>query len=140
MKNLVLGGLGFLLFSAAIAAVPMQKQHAMKVGKRGEITLTQATKAGDKVLQPGTYVVQHRISGSDHFVRFVELKEVELANPSTDAGPVTYTEAHKAGEIPCKVEPATAPIEETVVYTLKDNGVLRITKVAIKGESVWHIL
>jgi len=27
-----------------------------------------------------------------------------------------------------------------VVYTLKDNGVLRITKVAIKGESVWHIL
>lgn len=140
-KCLLLAGLGcLLLWTAAIAAAPKQKEHALKVGKKGEITLTQQTKVGDKVLQPDTYVVQHRVSGSDHFVRFVELKQVETrGGEGGELTNYTYTEAHKAGEIKCRVEPATAPIKETTVYTINEGGVPRITKVAIKGEDVWHI-
>jgi hypothetical protein len=137
-RNLLLVGLGCLLLSAAaIAATAQQKQHALKVGKRGEITLTQRTKAGDRVLEPDTYVVQHRVSGGDHFVRFIELKQVEY--PTTEVNN-TYTEAEKVGEIPCRVEPATEPIKETTVYTSNEGGVPKVTKVAIKGETVWHIL
>jgi hypothetical protein len=137
-RSLLLGGIAWLVLSAvATAAAPEQKEHELKVGKRGEITLTQQTKVGDKVLQPDTYVVQHRVSGSDHFVRFIELKQVEY--PTTEINN-TYTEAEKAGEIKCRVEPTTEPIKETTVYTTNEGGGSRITKVAIKGESVWHIL
>jgi len=137
-KRFVLAGLGCLLMSAVvIAAVPHEKQHALKVGKKGEITLTQKTKVGDKVLEPDTYVVQHRVSHGDHFVRFVELKQVEY--PTTEINN-TYTEADNVGEIKCRVEPTTEPIKETTVYATNEGGVSRITKVAIKGESVWHVL
>ncbi len=124
---------------AAVAAAPQhQHEHAQKVGKRGEITITQPTKVGDRVLQPDTYVAQHRTSGSDHYVRFVELKQVESWN--VEQGPYTYTERDNAGEIKCRVEPSTAQVKETTVYTVTENGVPRITKVAIKGEDVVHIL
>ena len=125
-----------LLWTLTAAAAPKNKEHAQKVGKKGEITLEQPTKVGDKVLQPGTYVVQHRVSGGDHFVRFVELKTVERINGDTR---FTYTEANKAGEIKCRVEPAPGPINETTVYTAPDTVRQRITKVAIKGEDVVHV-
>lgn len=137
-KRLLMAGVGCLLLSAAaIAAVPQQKQHPLKVGKRGEITLTQQTKVGDKMLQPDTYVIQHRVSGGEHFVRFLELKQVEYATTEINN---TYTEQENAGEIKCRVEPTTEPIKETTAYTVNEGGVPRITKVAIKGETVWHIL
>ena len=126
-----------LLWTVTAAAAPAQKEQALKVGKRGEITLTQPTKVGDIVLQPDTYVVQHRVSEGNHFVRFVELKQVDV-QPPTEL-PYTYTEADKAGEIKCRVEPAAGPIKETTVYTVTENGVTRITKVAIKGEDVVHV-
>ena len=137
-RSLLLAGVGCLMLStAATAAVSQQKQRALKVGKRGEIALTQKTKVGDKVLEPDTYVVQHRVSHDDHFVRFVELKQVQYATTEVNN---TYIEADNVGEIKCRVEPTTEPIKETTVYTTNEGGVPRITKVAIKGESVWHIL
>lgn len=126
-----------MLWTATAAAAPGQKAHPLKVGRKGEISLTQVTKVGDIVLQPDTYVVQHRASGGDHFVRFVELKEVE-AQPTTEI-PYTYTEQDKVGELKCRVEPATGKIKQTKVYTVNENGTLRITMVAIKGEDVWHV-
>jgi hypothetical protein len=138
-RTLKLAGLSFLLlWAVAATAAPGQKEHGLKVGKKGEITLTQQTKVGDTVLQPDTYVVQHRTSGGDHFVRFVELKQVE-SQPSTEL-PYTYTEQDKVGEIKCNPQPATGPINETTVYTVIENGMQRITKVEIKGEDVVHVL
>jgi hypothetical protein len=126
-----------MLWVATAAAAPKGKEHGLKVGKKGEITLTEPTKVGDIVLQPDTYVVQHRVSSGNHFVRFVELKQVEYTQ--TTEIPYTYTEQDKAGEMKCRVEPATAPIKETEVYTTSEGGTLRITKVAIKGEDVVHV-
>lgn len=137
-----------VLFSTAVAFAQghehgqMQSQtqgrtQTLKVGKRGEITLSQPTKVGDKVLQPDTYVVQHRVSGSDHFVRFVVLKDVNDWNGAE--GPITYTEEQKVGEIPCRIEPAANPIKKTTVFTVTEGGTLRITKIVIKGENVEHL-
>ena len=138
-RTLIFAGLSlFLLWAITAAAASGQKEQVLKVGKKGQITLTQATKVGDTILQPDTYVVQHRTSSGDHFVRFIELKQVE-AEPSSEEN-YTYTEADKVGEFKCTTEAANAPIKETSVYTVIENGVQRITKVEIKGEDVVHVL
>ena len=84
------------------------------------------------------YVIQHRASGSDHFVRFLELKQVQ---PGTydESYTYTYTERDNAGEIKCRVEPAAATAQKTTAYIVTENRVPRITKVAIKGEKVLHV-
>ena len=135
--KLTLATLGcLLLWTATVAAGAAQKEDALKVGKKGEITLSQQAKVGNVVLQPGTYVVQHRVSRGDHFVRFLELKEVKYSTTEIND---TYTEQDNAGEIKCRVEPATGRIQQTTVYTVTDGGAVRITKVAIKGENVVHV-
>ena len=139
MRTVLLAILGcVLLWAVTASADAQQTEHAHKVGKKGEITLAQQTKVGDKTLEPGTYLVQHRVSHGDHFVRLIELKQVEAQ--STDAGYYTHTERDKAGEVKCRLEPAAGPIKETTVYTVTDGGVLRVTKIAIKGEDVLHVL
>lgn len=136
-KTLSLVAFSFLLlWTATAVAAPKQKEHTLKVGKRGEITLTKPTKVDGIVLQPDAYVIQHRVSGSEHFVRFVELKQVE-AQPPADL-PYTYTEADKAGEVNCRIEPVET-VQETTAYVVTENGVPRITKVEIKGENVAHV-
>ena len=135
--KLTLATLGcLLLWAATAAAAPAQKEHALKAGKKGEITLSQQTKVGNVVLPPDTYVVQHRVSHGDHFVRFLELKQVKYSTTEIND---TYTEQDNAGEIKCRVEPATGRIQQTTVYTVTDGGAVRITKVAIKGENVVHV-
>ena len=108
------------------------------MGKRGEITLAEAMKVGDRVLEPGTYVVQHRVSHGDHFVRFLELKQEDYSMTHTGMND-TYTREDNAGEMKCRVEPATERIKQTTAYTVTENGTKRITKVAIRGEDVVHV-
>jgi VCBS repeat-containing protein len=129
-----------LLWTTSAAAAPGQKDKTLKIGKKGEITLTQPTKVGDTTLQPGTYVVQHRVSGNDHFVRFIELKKLTDLNLSPETmGWYTYTVENNAGEIKCRVEPTGTMIEATTVTVAEDGGP-KVTKVAIKGENVVHVL
>jgi len=142
MKKRVLCVFGcLLLWTATAIAAPADHEHALKVGKRGEITLTQPTKVGDVVLQAGDYQLQHRVSKKtgDHFVRFVEWKSVEVRGDSNESD-YMENEREMVGEIKCRVEPAAEPIKRTTVYTATDGGVVRISKVAIKGEDVVHIL
>jgi hypothetical protein len=139
MRTVLLAILGcVLLWAVTASAAAQQKERAYKVGKKGEVTLAQQTKVGDKTLEPGTYLVQHRVSHGDHFVRLIELKQVEAQ--SDDGGNYTHTERDKVGEMKCRLEPAAGPIKETTVYTVTDGGVLRVTKIAIKGEDVLHVL
>src|ERR1017187_5580923 len=134
MKQMMWIALGCLLLSMTTAAVASEHEDSLKVGKQGEFTLTRPTEAGEKVLQPGTYVVQHRTSGDSHFVRFVELKEVEN---SKGAQRFTYTEQSN-DEVRCNMEPPSATAKETTVTIRTEGGADRITKVSIKGENVVH--
>jgi hypothetical protein len=138
-KGLLLASLTCVFLSAvAITAASNPKEHGIKVGKKGEITLTQATKAKDRMLEPGTYVVQHRESHGDHFVRFLKFTVLDYSMADTGSSD-TYTVEDNAGEIKCRVESASGPIKQTTVYTVTENGTERITKVAIRGENVVHI-
>lgn len=142
-KALLLAILGcVLLWTVSAAAAPGQKEKetVLKSGKEGEITLTQPTKVGDVTLQPDTYVVQHRVSGNQHFVRFMQIKKLHELNVTPEtAGWYTYTEQNNAGEIKCRVEPAGTTVQETMVDISTPNGTPRISRVAIKGEDDWHI-
>lgn len=130
---------GALLLTVSAAAVSGQKTETLKTGKTGEITLKQPTKVGDTTLQPDTYVVQHRVSGNDHFVRFMELKKLTELNVAPESmGWYTYTAENNAGEIKCRPEPAGAAVTVTTV-TITEDGGPRITKVAVKGEDVVHV-
>jgi hypothetical protein len=134
MKQMMGIALGCLLLSMTTAAVASAHDNSLKMGKQGEFTLTRPTEAGEKVLQPGTYVVQHRTSGDSHFVRFTELKQVEN---SKGEGRFTYTEPSN-DEVRCNLEPAGATAKETTVTIRAEGGGDRITKVSIKGENFVH--
>jgi hypothetical protein len=131
-KQMMWIALGCLLLSMTTAAVA--SDNSIKMGKQGEFTLTQPTQAGEKVLQPGTYVVQHRISSDSHFVRFTELKQVENSKGEER---FTYTEPSN-DEVRCSLEPAGATAKETTVTIHTEGGGDRITQVFIKGENVVH--
>ncbi len=143
-KALLLAVLGCVLLwtiAAAAAQGQKEKQEVIKSGTEGEITLTQPTKVGDVTLQPDTYVVQHRVSGNQHFVRFMQIKKLHELNVAPEStGWYTYTEENKAGEIKCRVEPAGTTAQETSVTMTMEDGTPRITRVMIKGEDDVHII
>lgn len=110
-----------LFSSLALAA---EHEHMMKVGKKGEVVFSAPTKVGDLTLKPGTYRVQHRVEGEQHFIRF------EALGASGTPGP---------GEVQCKVEPLSKKVSQTAVYTTTEDTGSRVTKVEIGGENVAHV-
>ena len=64
--------LGITIASAA-------DQQVIKVGKKGDVSFNEPTQVGDVTLPPGHYVFQHRVSGGEHFVKFVGGKEMHHA-------------------------------------------------------------
>jgi hypothetical protein len=142
LRRHILGGalscVLLLTITATLATGKTPEEQALKVGKRGEITLTQSTVAAGQTLPPATYIIQHRDSGNDHFVRFLKVVKVE-ANTSEEGG-YPYTERDNVGEIKCRMEPMSEAARETTAYVVIENGVPRITRVAIKGERAQHVL
>ena len=125
-----------LLASGNLATLSAQHDHGgmpgmqasvpkiLKAGKKGEVTFDAPTKVGESTLKPGTYTVQHRVEGEQHFVRF------EPLGSSANNG---------SGEVQCKVEPQAERVPQTAVYTTSTDGGSRVTKVVIEGERVAHV-
>lgn len=61
------------------------------------------TKIGGLTLQPGRYLVQHRVVGSDHRIHFTLLKEGQSAWASARARGIDLP-----GEVSCRLEPIAA--------------------------------
>lgn len=114
--------------------------NQIKVGKRDDVTLTSVTKVGDLTLQPGHYILQHRVSHGEHAVHFVDFipygGEPGHGRTYYPSGP---TGISHTGEQACKLEPLKAKATQTQVYFADDNGVQRITRIEIKGENVAHV-
>ena len=120
-----------LLFYAG-AAIAAEHEHALKVGKTGEVTFDKETKVGDLAFKPGRYKFQHRVEGSEHFVHFTEWTK---SYPSRSSG---TPKAHP-GEVKCRIEPLSKKVSQTTVYTVDEGTVTRLTKVEVGGENVAHI-
>lgn len=109
-------------------------QQVIKVGKKGEVMLSQETQVGDLTLKPGHYQMQHRVDGEDHMIHFTELKGMH--NPSHPGGP---TGTAHPGEVKCRLEPMNAKASQTAVTMSTEGGVRRITRIEIAGENVAHV-
>lgn len=124
-----------LLLLLEVEGVAAEKSKTLAVGKYGEITLSQPTQAGKLTLSPGTYVVQHRVSGGDHYVRFAEWKKEQVAHPETHE----EFALDSAGVAKCRLEPAQQTFDKTMVYLERSPTGSRISKIAVGGEKVFHV-
>jgi hypothetical protein len=78
------------------------QEEELKVGKKQEIAFRVETIVGDVTLAPGRYRIQHRVDGSDHFVRFTSLDK------SSGEG---------APEIKCRLEPLGEKAPKTTIFS-----------------------
>ena len=111
----------------------------LKVGKRDDITVTSITKVGGVTLQPGHYILQHRASGGTHAMYFISFIPYG-GEPGRTHTYYPYNPLADARAIhqECKMETLQSPVRHTRVYVTDDNGVKRITRLEIKGETVAH--
>lgn len=119
-----------LLFYSG-AAIAAQHEHALKVGKTGEVTFDKETRVGDMTFKPGRYKFQHRAEGSDHFVHFTEWTK---SHPTGSSG---TPKAHP-GEVKCRIEPLSKKVSKTTIYTVDEGAFRRLTRVEVGGENVAH--
>lgn len=117
-----------------------QEQTIIKGDENGEITLTKPAKVGDITLQPDVYVLQHRESHGQDFVRFMRVERTQQLRISRAyTGWYTETELIKVGDIKCQVEQVGTKAQTTMVTVAAENGVSRITKAMIKGKRTTYV-
>lgn len=142
IKTLAAGAL--LMLATAMLSLPIlaqdhqgHKAAGLEVinGKKGQVHFTTQVKAGNAVLKPGMYQVQHVMEGSDHVIVF---KEMEMpAGYKMGNTPV----GKEVARLKCKVEPVTKKVSNTRI-TLRTNaaGEKEIAEVQVAGEAFKHLL
>lgn len=124
-------------FASAWAA---QKEQVLESNDEGEITLTRPARVGELTLPPGTYLLQGKVSGGRHVIRFMQVKKVEkFMAKRVYTGWYTETEEHKAGEVACRLEPLGATVQSTTMTIAGADDTARVMRVMIKGEDHVHI-
>lgn len=142
IKTLAAGAL--LMLTAGMLSLPAlaQDHQGMKmsgkdvvIGKKGEVHFTKQVKAGDTVLKPGMYQVQHVVEGSDHVIVFKEVgMQAGYKHGNTPVG-------NEVARIKCKIEPVTKKVNNTKI-TLRTNaaGEKEIAEVQVAGEAFKHLM
>lgn len=131
LLSIVVAGAALLYTGAA--AIAAEHEHAVNVGKTGEIAFDKETKVGDLTLKPGRYQFQHRVEGSNHFVHFTEWTE-----PNPASGHSGTPKAHP-GEAKCRLEQLDKKASQTRVFLDTEGTPQRVTKVEVAGENVAHL-
>lgn len=143
IKTLAAGAL-FMLAAATLSLPALAQDHQAHqkasgqdviIGKKGQLHFTTQVKAGNTVLKPGMYQVQHVTEGSDHVIVF---KEMEMpAGYKMGNTPV----GKEVARIKCKVEPVTKKVSNTKI-TLRTNaaGEKEIAEVQVAGEAFKHLM
>ena len=106
------------------------------IGKKGEVHFNVPVKAGDTVLQPGMYRLQHAVEGGAHVITF---KAVQMAAGYRHGN--TRAEKEPTARVTCKVEPVEKKVTKTIV-SLRTNaaGQKEVAEVQIAGEAFKHLL
>lgn len=114
---------------------PKTAKDEVIIGKKGEVHFTTQVKAGDAVLKPGMYQVQHVMEGSEHVIVFKEVgMQAGYKMGNTPVG-------KEVARIKCKVEPVTKAVNNTKI-TLRTNaaGEKQIAEVQVAGEKFKHLI
>ena len=107
-----------LLFPASNIAG--DSQDDIDVAKQGKITLRVDHKVGDQTLKAGDYKVNHRASGSGHFIHFT---------------PVGRRGAETIEPVQCKLEPSGKKVTQTRVDAVTEAGMRRIVSLKVRGNN-----
>lgn len=105
------------------------------ISKKGEMHFSTQVKAGDAVLKPGMYQVQHVMEGRDHVIVFKEVgMQAGYKMGNTPVG-------KEVARIKRKVEPVTKAVNNTKI-TLRTNaaGEKEIAEVQVAGEKFKHLI
>lgn len=122
-----------IMWIGTLALAGQDPSGMVKTGKESKFTLDQQVQAASVTLHPGRpYLVQHKVVGNDHFLRFVDASTSGVEN--IQWGPTDV------GVIKCRVEPLGKTATETEIFTEKQADGLHITRVEIAGESDAHYL
>lgn len=123
--------------AAFLVATVWAGETALKVGKKGDIHFSEPIAAGDVVLKPGHYQMQHQVKDGEHYIDFLELKHLpQYKEHYTDLG--VLGTAHPGGA-KCRIETLPKKAERTAVYVDTSDGKRRITRIEIAGENVAHV-
>jgi hypothetical protein len=95
----------------------------LKVGKRGEISLSTETQVGDVLLKPGKYTLQHRVEGADHVLHFA-----------------AQSSKNQSADVRCTLEPLEKKAPTTMMRLQNTGASMRLVQVQIGGENVAHVL
>jgi hypothetical protein len=122
---------GALMTQAALG----QSVKGVEIGKKGEIHFKSKVKAGDTVLGPGMYQVQHVVDGDSHAIVFREM--------SMPAGyrMGSATVGKEVARAKCSVEPVEKKVHSSrIVLRTTDAGEKQVAEVQIAGEAYKHVL
>jgi hypothetical protein len=112
-----------------------QENNTLTVGKKGMVTFSSSVKAGDTMLKPGMYHVQHVVEGSHHVFVFKAV--------SMPAGYKEYQMVENAETVRlnCKIEPVVKKTRATKIkLSTNDAGEKVIEEIQVAGENLKHIL
>ncbi len=97
-------------------------------------TISAYTLYKDQATSPSHSYGGMTAEGADHFVHFTELTKDLPYRPGSGGTP----KAHP-GEAKCKLEPLGKKATQTKVYSTKEDGTYRVTRVEVAGENVAHL-
>ena len=103
-------------------STPTYPDRTLKVGKKGEVTFDTETYVGGATLEAGKYRLQHRATGSDHFIAFTQ---------QLRSGPTV--------EVRCELEPIRHKVSRTFVRLRNTGTSIQLVRVEIAGENVAHV-
>jgi hypothetical protein len=117
------------------ASAADDKTKDFTIGKKGVIHFNVPVRAGDTLLQPGMYQLQHTVEGNDHVVIFKS-----VAMPAGYRHGNTPVSNDVTARIKCKVV-AAEKVNRTQI-TLRTNaaGEKEIVEVQVAGEAFRHLL
>lgn len=124
------------LLTALIAAsvVVAAQSESIRIGKKGEIELTQPTRLGTTLLQPGHYEVQHAVFDGQHHV----VVRGQVLPTRRHRAPITGSEVAR---VPCRIVTLDKLPRSSVAYWTKGtDGMAAITEIRIAEEPAGHII
>ena len=110
------------------------------IGRKGVLHFTKPVKAGESLLAPGMYIVQHVSEGQDHVIVF---KKVTMEASGRIANPMPGKDAagEEVARIKCRVEPTGKKWSDTkVILRNSAAGGQEIAEVQVAGEAFKHLM
>jgi hypothetical protein len=124
-----------LVLAVGTLTVSARDSKDFTVGKKGDVHFNVPVKAGNTVLKPGMYQIQHFVEGADHFVAF---KEMQM--PAGYRHGNTPVADESSARIKCNVEPVDQKVRHTTIkLRINAAGEKEIAEVQFAGEAFKHL-